>query len=36
MKGLESDIIAVVGIDQMPAAEQYVALTRAKSLIYLL
>ena len=36
MKGLESDIIAVVGIDQMLEAEQYVALTRAKSLIYLL
>ena len=36
MKGLESDIVAIVGIDGMNEAEKYVALTRSKNLIYLL
>lgn len=36
MKGLECDIAAIVGLDSMTEAEQYVALTRSKNLIYLL
>ena len=36
MKGLESDIIAIVELDSMTRAEQYVALTRSKNMIYLL
>ena len=36
MKGLESNIIGIVGIDQMSAAEKYVAMTRSKSLMFLL
>ena len=36
MKGLESDIVAIVGIDSMTKAQRYVSLTRSKNLIYLL
>ena len=36
MKGLESEIVAIVGLDSMTRAEQYVALTRSKNMIYLL
>jgi hypothetical protein len=36
MKGLECDIAAIIGLDSMTEAEQYVALTRSKNLIYLL
>ena len=36
MKGLESEIVAIVDLDSMTRAEQYVALTRSKNMIYLL
>lgn len=36
MKGLESNIVAITQLDDMKHSEQYVALTRAKSLMFLI